>query len=163
MEYQNLRKLNEKFVKQSDEIFLTDPIEKYNYFIENYTVNYNKVDNIDLNCIPFQSFYTICFLIQSKIINFFIIFIVLPGILLVCREYLNQRGYFFNYILNIYYCTLNFTSIAVSAIYLYAKRIYNLNFKLVENPFKRMVFHPDICRNIINKHIELNIQGKIYL
>jgi hypothetical protein len=162
MDYKNLKKLSEKFVKQSDTVVLTNPIEKYNYFIENYSVKYNKVDNIDLNSIPFQSFYTICFLIQNKIINYFIIFVVIPGVLLVGREYLNQRGNLYNYIMNIYYISLNLTFLSVLAIYIYAKRIYKNNFKLVENPFRRMVFHPDICRNILIKHIELNIQGNYF-
>lgn len=159
MDYQHLIKLKEKFVSKNDVVILTDPIEKYNYFIKNYNVNYNTINNIQLKIIPFQFFYTICFLIQDKILNFFIIFVVIPGILLVGREYLNPRHVQFNLLICLYYFLIIIFCTAVLTIYLNAKRIFKKNSKTIVNPFKKMVFHPDICRNIINKHVELSIEG----
>lgn len=159
MEYKHLKKLKEKFVSKSDEVVLTNPIEKYNYFIQNYNVNYNKIDNIELKSVPFQTFYTICFLIQSRIINLFIILVVIPGILLVGKEYLDHNHYHFNIIIYIYYFILISCSFTELAIYLVAKRIYKHNSKIIANPFQKMVFHPDICREIVIKHLDLSLEG----
>jgi len=52
MDYQNLLRLKEKFVTKNDVVILTDPIEKYNYFIKNYNINYNTINNIQLKIIP---------------------------------------------------------------------------------------------------------------
>jgi|LauGreDrversion4_2_1035121.scaffolds.fasta_scaffold834197_1 hypothetical protein len=159
MEYRNLLRLKEKFVTKDDEVILTDPIEKYNYFIHNYNAEYNVVNNTQLKIIPFQSFYTICYIIQNRIINLFILFVVIPAVLLVAREYLDFKQFHMNFIIKLYYFLLIMTCSIVLIMYLIAKKIYKENSKKIGNPFKNMVFHPDICRNIINKHIELSIEG----
>ncbi len=159
MEYQNLLRLKEKFVTKDDEVILTDPIEKYNYFIKNYNVDYNVVNSTHLKIIPFQSFYSICYIIQNRILNLFILFVVIPAVLLVAREYLDLKQFHLNFIIRLYYLVLILSCSAVLIIYFNAKRIYKENSKKIANPFKNMVFHPDICRNIINKHIELCIEG----
>lgn len=159
MDYQNLIRLKEKFVNKDDEVILTDPIQKYNYFINNYNVNYNVVNNTPLKTIPFHSFYTICYIIQNSILNLFILFVVIPAVLLVAREYLDLKHFYLNVIIPLYYFLLILSSTVVVIIYFNAKRIYRENSKKIANPFKNMIFHPDICRSIMNKHIELSLEG----
>jgi hypothetical protein len=163
MEYQQLKKLKEKFVTRTDEVILTNPIEKYNYVIQNYNINYNKIDNIELDTVPFHSLYTVIFLIQSKILNYFLLLVVIPAMLLVGREYLHRNPFIFNIVIHFYYLLLNVTCLSGILLYIYAKQVYHNNFIQIENPFRKMIYHPDICRNILNKHLELTTSGNINL
>lgn len=122
-----------------------DPISRYNYIIEAYNNECNRIDHNHLSLMPNSSFYK---MVYSLMNNFFgnilliIILIFLP-------------------IINI----LMFISIAwCYAFYLKLISLYKKNEKVILDPFKNMVYSPEVCENIdkINCFFQLDFDGSFY-
>ena len=119
-----------------------DPISRYNYVIEAYNTESNRNGNDYLYLMMDSSFYK-C--IYSMMNNFFgevlliIIMIFLP-------------------IINI------FTFILVLWTFMFYQKflaLYKKNEKIVEDPFKNMVYSPEMCESInkINWFFQLQFEG----
>jgi hypothetical protein len=151
--------LNSGREKEEGPIF-TNPLQKYNYFIENYNIDYNIVNQKRLNPICCEKLYSNLFILQMRWIHYIIIFGVMPMILYLFKLFfLKASGLYF--IIITVYLSLIFTITSFTLIlFLVGKRTYKLNYKLVKNPFIQMIYHSDVCRmlKVNNQKVEFNTE-----
>lgn len=165
MEYRKLIEASKKLNKNNDintnRVILTNPVEKYNFVIDQYDKEYNKINNIELKRIPLDRIYYHGYIMENGICSFLIIFFVIPSTFLAFNKLIIPNIYtndIIFYILSIYFSSIFFLALLTIIIYLYAKKVYNDNHLLVRNPFMKMIFLPELCRllNVINKHFQIN-------
>jgi hypothetical protein len=164
MEYSKIVSLREEFIKLNEKkrgqakqlVCLTNPIDKYNFFVKQYNIDYNKGDGEVMSRICGESLYSFSYIIQNRMFNFIIIFGLVPGMILLMKYYLFEGILFYIIFYSIYFGVIFLLCLLTIIIYCLAKRTYNINYRKVSNPFKRMIFHPDLCRllNVNNHHVE---------
>lgn len=164
MEYKKLIEASKKLNKNNDvntnRIILTNPVEKYNFVIDQYNKDYNIIDNLKLEKIRFDSIYNLGYILENGICSFLILYLAIPSPLLIINKFFltqsNTNNVIF-YILSIYFSMIIFLAFLTLVIYMNARKVFNKNQNLVRNPFMRMIFLPELCRllNVINKHFHL--------
>jgi hypothetical protein len=155
MEYTKLITLKNDLLirdKPNSQNFM-NPIERYNYFIERY----NMTSEERMILTPCGSFYSVGNLIQNGFLNYIIIFVIIPLLIYFSRVMISFEDLFF-IIFTFYFFLVFSASLITLIIYLNAKFTYKKNLKRISNPFKKMIFHPDLCRimNVNNLQIEYN-------
>lgn len=164
MEYKKLieasNKLNRNDDNNANRIILINPVDKYNFVIDQYNKDYNTIDDVKLEKIQFESVYYFGFIIENGICSFLILFLAIPSPFLIFNKFIltnsNSDNVIF-VILSIYFCMISFIAFLTLIIYINARRIYKKNHILIRNPFMRMIFLPELCRllNVNNKHFQL--------
>jgi hypothetical protein len=163
MEYSKLVTLKDELVRRNSKtkqlVVLTNPIDKYNFFVDQYNLDYNRGDGEAMSRVYCESIYSFGYIIQNRVFNYIILFGLLPGILLLSKFYLFDDVKFYVAFYSVYFGLLVLLCLLTLIFYCFAKRTYSINYNRVNNPFKRMIFHPDLCRmlNVNNHHIEYAI------
>lgn len=121
------------------------PMEKYNFVIQCYNTDENRVGSFYLESMPesclYNTFYKIfsypCFLL------IFDLLILVPGLGIILFLWL-------------LYSTVH---------YFRGLSVFNNNRRLVSDPFQNMIFCSEICRPeaVTNKYLSVKPQGKIFL
>lgn len=162
MEYRRiLEEINRINIPDVGLIVLKNSVEKYNFFVRLYNNEINIVNNTRLYLIPCEFLYNIGHSVQNRIINFLIIFIIIPMIILLCRIFITSYHNLFFIIMisfNSFICLICFITCVLQII---TNRIYKRNKKLISNPFLNMVYYPDLCvrNNVNNEFLEINVEG----
>jgi hypothetical protein len=164
MEYSKIVSLKEDLIKQKSEnkqlLVLTNPIDKYNFFVDQYNIDHNRGDKEHMWRVCCEPLYSFSFIIQDRVFNYIIIFGLIPAMLLLSKYYLFEDIKFYVTFYSIYFGLIIFLCFSTLVIYCLAKRTYHKNLKRVANPFKRMIYHPDFCRllNVNNHHIHYPVE-----
>jgi hypothetical protein len=160
MEYTKLITLKNDLLKRDKPtaVYLTNPIDRYNFFVDQFNIDYIRLEDQKMLRLSGQAIYSICHLLQEGLFNYIVIFMLIPLILYFSRLLIEFEGFFF-IIYSFYFILLLIISFFTIVIYLKAKYTYQKNLKRVSNPFRRMIYHPDLCRmlNVNNTHLEYNI------
>jgi hypothetical protein len=115
-----------------------NPIFRYNYFAICYNFHQNQIHKISLEKLPkYKLYYFFYPVLQLK---YFLLHILLD---------------FIPYINILWFLLL----VALWLMYERAFVVYRKNFKKLPNPFKKMIYEPEICRklNCMNKFLEVPI------
>ncbi len=165
MEYRKLIQASRNFNKNNDvnsnRIILTNPVEKYNFVIDQYNKDYNMIDNVTLKRIPLDRIYHYGYIMENGICSFLIIFFLIPCPFLIFNKliYSNKIGNIITIIIfSIYFFIIFCLAFLTIIIYIIARNIYDKNYPLVRNPFINMIYLPELCRllNVINKHFQIS-------
>jgi len=122
-----------------------DPISRYNYVIEAYNNENNKINDLVLNSFPTSIIYQWVFSMLNHFLGevlLIIMLLFLPGINLFV-----------------------FFAILWSMIhYLKFLKLYKKNEEIIEDPFKNMIYSPEMCDSIhkINWFFQLEFDGFFY-
>lgn len=137
-------------------VFLDNPIEKYNFFVAQYNISYNLVDNKKMKHIPLEKMYRIGFHLQSAFIYFIIVYSLVPCILFLFQYFIYENHLFYLCFLSVYMGFLFIICFLTLLSYIIAINTFQKNLKEINNPFKNMIYHPDLCRllNVNNEHVE---------
>jgi hypothetical protein len=106
-----------------------------------------------------QAIYSVGYLLEDGILNYIIIFVIIPMLIYFSRLIISFEEFFF--IIYSFYFFLVFIACSMTLIiYLIAKYTFKQNLIRVNNPFRRMIYHPDLCRmlNVNNTHLEYSIE-----
>jgi len=164
MEYKKLieasNKLNNNNETNLNRVILINPVDKYNFVIDQYNKDYNIVDDIMLEKIGLDRIYYLGYIMENGICSFLMIFLAIPSPFLIFDKFILTESYnddIIFLILTIFFCVITFIAFLSLLIYINARRIYNKNLIKVRNPFMRMIFLPELCRllNVNNKHFQL--------
>lgn len=163
MEYRKLIEISRKLNRNNDininRIILTNPVDKYNFVIDQYNKDYNIIEDKKLSNVKCDSIYYLGHIIENGVWSFLIIYLVIPFPFLVLNKIiLSDSDFIIFLLLSIYFGILFSIVVITFVVYLAGKRIYRKNSESVPNPFMKMIFLPEMCRllNVINKHFELN-------
>lgn len=164
MEYKKLIEVSNKLNKNNDintnRIIITNPVDKYNFVIDQYNKDYNIVDDVKLEKIRFDSLYYLGYIMENGFCSFIILSLAIPSPFLIFNKFIltesNTDNIIF-FVLSVYFFFISFLALLTLIIYINARRIYNINLIKVRNPFMRMIFLPELCRllNVNNKHFQL--------
>jgi hypothetical protein len=160
MEYGKLVTLKDELIKQkaiSKQLFvLTNPIDRYNFFVDQYNVYYNRDSGNVMQKVYCESIYSFGYVIQRRVLNYIIMFGLIPGIMLLTKCYLFDDIKFYVAFYSIYFGFFILLCLLTLIFYILGKHVYIRNYESVSNPFRRMIYHPDLCRllNVNNHHIE---------
>ena len=164
MEYKNLIEASKKLNKNNDintnRIILTNPVDKYNFVIDQYNKDYNIIDCVKLEKIRFDIVYYFGYIMENGICSFLIIFLAVPSPFLIFNKFIlneSNTDMIIFFILSMYFCLISLIAFLTLIIYINARRVYNNNLIKVRNPFIKMIFLPELCRllNVNNKHFQL--------
>ena len=163
MDYNLLVQTSKKIKKNrgfiQNRTILINPIDKYNFVIEQYNQEHNIVDNTLLKKIYCEKIYSLGYIFENGIFSMIIFFFLIPGILFIFNKLLFSESYLiFQLIFLVYFSIVNCITVLTLIMYIYARIIFNKNQKIVNNPFIRMILMPEMCRllNVTNKHFELD-------
>lgn len=164
MEYKKLIEASNRLNKNNDtnanRIIVTNPVDKYNFVIDQYNKDYNIIDDIKLDKIKFDSIYYFGYIMENGICSLLIFFLAIPSPFLIFNKIIlidTKADNVIFYILSIYFCFISLLALLTLIIYINARRVYNKNLIKIRNPFMRMIFSPELCRllNVNNKHFQL--------
>ena len=173
MEYKKILEELEKISNvDTSLVFLKNSIEKYNFFINLYNSEINIVNNNHLSLVPCQKIYSMGYKIQSNVLKFSLLFIIVPAIIITIKylpmhcfeKTINHENEIFFIILTTYNSLIFFICLVTFMIQYLSKLTYKKNEKIVSNPFQNMVYYPDLCykKNINNQFMNINIEGIYY-
>jgi len=165
MEYKKLIEASKRFNNNNDfninRIILINPIDKYNFVIDQYNKDYNIIDNIVLKKVPLDKVYYYGYIMQNGIFSFILIFFVIPFPVSILNKFILKRDQYSNlifFVFSIYFLMIFILALLNICIYINARLIYKKNVLRVRNPFMKMIFLPELCRllNVINKHFQIS-------
>jgi hypothetical protein len=137
----------------------SNPIEKYNYAIDQYNLPYNIIENKKLKKIKFEKIYNKFYSIFSNIILIILLFLIIPCLLIILEKFSFKKNFFFlKFFFQIYFSCLLIMNIIMLIIFIKGIFLHKKNSKIVKNPLKNMIFLPELCRlmNVNNKNFDLN-------
>lgn len=139
---------------------LTNTIDRYNFFVEQYNLTYNIVKNTKMTRVSGGLLYRIGYTIEKSLVNFLIVLGFVPTLFLVFKMCFTDPEWLYFTLLTMYMGFICFISLMTLLIYFHGKRTYERNLLLVANPFQRMIYSPDICRilNLNNVHLEFPLE-----
>ena len=119
-----------------------DPISRYNYVIDSYNHENNRVDDKTLKQFPVSSVYQWVFSLMNHFLGevlLIIILLFLPGINIIM-------------FLTIFWAWLHYSRFL---------SLYRKNEEIIEDPFKNMIYSPEMCDSInkINWFFHLEFEG----
>lgn len=132
-------KTSRKSISRGKQIKLKlNPIFRYNYFVVCYNSSFNQINGIKLNRVPRNKIYYNCYpILQGKYILLHIILDIIPYINVLWAIFL----------------------MFMWLVYERAYSGYRVNVKKLMDPFKKMVFCPELCEKFkcMNKFIEIPV------
>ena len=139
---------------------LKNPIDEYNFAIEQYNQPQNIQGDKELNKIKFEKFYNSLNFFHNNILISILIFVIIPTLMILFEKFAIKfiEVFLLVIIFEIYFGLIFLISVILLVIFIKGIYTHKANLLKVNNPLKKMVFLPELCRliNVTNKSFDLN-------